>query len=226
MPVRLLQQLRLLVLGGGVQPEAVRLHREVAAVLVEPALAHVEDLLAFEQRVDDDRPFLQCRRHVPTIGGSWMIRSRRETSDSPRTSPSPRRRGGRPVSCCVTDCPTTRGARPTVGTTYPELADHIAQETGFVVLTFNFRGTGTSEGDFSAAGWLDDLRAAVTALAARDGVRDGLARRLRARRHVRGVRSRLRRPRARCRHHRRRRAPCATGRATPRTCSPTRARWA
>lgn len=63
-----------------------------------------------------------------------------------------------------------RGAT-TVGTTYPELADHIARETGFVVLTFNFRGTGTSEGDFSAAGWLDDLRAAVTALAARDRVR-------------------------------------------------------
>ena len=58
-----------------------------------------------------------------------------------------------------------------MGTTYPELADHIARETGFVVLTFNFRGTGTSEGDFSAAGWLDDLGAAVTALAARDGVR-------------------------------------------------------
>ena len=60
-------------------------------------------------------------------------------------------------SCSATACPTIRVARPTVGTTYPELADHIARETGFVVLTFNFRGTGTSEGDFSAAGWLDDL---------------------------------------------------------------------
>jgi putative redox protein len=63
-----------------------------------------------------------------------------------------------------------RGAT-TVGTTYPELADHIAREVGWVVLTFNFRGTGTSDGDFSAAGWLDDLRAAVTALAARQEVR-------------------------------------------------------
>jgi len=63
-----------------------------------------------------------------------------------------------------------RGAT-TVGTTYPDLADHIARESGWVVLTFNFRGTGTSEGDFSAAGWLLDLRAAVGALAARDGVR-------------------------------------------------------
>jgi len=63
-----------------------------------------------------------------------------------------------------------RGAT-TVGTTYPELADHLAREAGCVVLTFNFRGTGTSQGDFSAGGWLDDLRAAVTAVAERDGVR-------------------------------------------------------
>lgn len=63
-----------------------------------------------------------------------------------------------------------RGATA-VGTTYPELADHVARESGWVVLTFNFRGTGRSEGDFSAAGWLDDLRAAVTALATREGVR-------------------------------------------------------
>jgi putative redox protein len=59
----------------------------------------------------------------------------------------------------------------TVGTTYPDLADHIAREAGWIVLTFNFRGTGTSEGDFSARGWLDDLRSAVRALHARPDVR-------------------------------------------------------
>ena len=63
-----------------------------------------------------------------------------------------------------------RGAA-TVGTTYPDLADHIANEAGWTVLTFNFRGTGTSEGDFSAHGWLDDLRNAVRALHARPDVR-------------------------------------------------------
>jgi alpha/beta superfamily hydrolase len=66
-----------------------------------------------------------------------------------------------------------RGAA-TVGTTYPDLADRIAAEAGWVVLTFNFRGTGTSEGDFSARGWLDDLHNAVRALAARDDVRGGV----------------------------------------------------
>jgi len=63
-----------------------------------------------------------------------------------------------------------RGAA-TVGTTYPDLADRLAAEAGWVVLTFNFRGTGTSDGDFSARGWIDDVRAAVDALAARDDVR-------------------------------------------------------
>ena len=63
-----------------------------------------------------------------------------------------------------------RGASA-VGNTYPELADRLANESGWLVLTFNFRGTGTSEGDFSAVGWLDDVRAAVRALDARDDVR-------------------------------------------------------
>src|SRR5438445_12782736 len=63
-----------------------------------------------------------------------------------------------------------RGAAA-VGTTYPDLADRIARGTGWVVLTFNFRGTGTSEGDFSVDGWLADLRGAVRVLAGRGDVR-------------------------------------------------------
>jgi putative redox protein len=67
--------------------------------------------------------------------------------------------------------PTGPRGASAVGTTYPELADRLAHETGWLVLTFNFRGTGTSEGDFSAVGWLDDLRSAVRVLDARDDVR-------------------------------------------------------
>jgi putative redox protein len=63
-----------------------------------------------------------------------------------------------------------RGAA-TVGTTYPDLADRLARDARFVVLTFNFRGTGTSDGDFSVQGWLDDLRAAVADVGARTDVR-------------------------------------------------------
>jgi uncharacterized protein len=49
----------------------------------------------------------------------------------------------------------------TSGQTYPELAERLAADAGWTVLTFNFRGTGKSEGDFSLSGWLDDVRAAV-----------------------------------------------------------------
>jgi len=45
--------------------------------------------------------------------------------------------------------------------TYPELAAHLADDAGWVVLSFNFRGAGSSPGEFSLSGWLDDLRAAV-----------------------------------------------------------------
>ena len=54
-----------------------------------------------------------------------------------------------------------RGAA-TVGTTYPDLADHIANEAGWVVLTFNFRGTGTSAGTHDQGeGEQDDVIAAM-----------------------------------------------------------------
>ena len=45
--------------------------------------------------------------------------------------------------------------------TFPQLLDRIASELGWVGLTFTFRGCGTSEGDFSMQGWVDDLRAAI-----------------------------------------------------------------
>ena len=44
---------------------------------------------------------------------------------------------------------------------FPKLADRLAGETGWTVLTFNFRGTGRSEGDFSLGGWLADIGAAI-----------------------------------------------------------------
>ena len=56
------------------------------------------------------------------------------------------------------------------GLTYPELADRLADEAGWSVLTFNFRGTGASEGNFSLGGWLEDLHAAVDHLLAQERV--------------------------------------------------------
>ena len=57
--------------------------------------------------------------------------------------------------------PSGPGGAATAAQTYPVLADRIAADAGWVVLTFNFRGTGESEGDFSLGGWVADLRAAV-----------------------------------------------------------------
>jgi pimeloyl-ACP methyl ester carboxylesterase len=61
------------------------------------------------------------------------------------------------------------GAKLT-GQSYPQLADRLATDTGWEVLTFNFRGAGDSEGDFSLGGWLADLKAAIDHLLADDAV--------------------------------------------------------
>lgn len=63
-----------------------------------------------------------------------------------------------------------REATTSAVASYPELADRIAAEVGWTVLTFEFRGTGASSGSFSLGGWLTDLRAATDHLLATDEV--------------------------------------------------------
>jgi putative redox protein len=53
---------------------------------------------------------------------------------------------------------------------FPELAIRLAAETGAVVLTFDFRGTGLSDGDFSLGGWQADLAAGIETLRAVPGI--------------------------------------------------------
>ena len=57
--------------------------------------------------------------------------------------------------------PTRGRESPQSGLSFPELADRIAGELGWIVLTLNFRGCGKAEGDVSLVGWLDDVAAAV-----------------------------------------------------------------
>lgn len=60
--------------------------------------------------------------------------------------------------------PTRGRESPQSGLSFPELADRIATELGWLVLTMNFRGCGQAEGDFSLNGWLDDVHAGVAHL--------------------------------------------------------------
>ena len=60
-------------------------------------------------------------------------------------------------------------ARRSAGT-FPQLIDRIAIEVGLPAMTFTFRGCGTSTGDFSLQGWIDDLRAAIEHLITTFGV--------------------------------------------------------
>ena len=54
---------------------------------------------------------------------------------------------------------------------FPELAERIATEMGWMVLVYTFRGCGESGGDFSMLGWRDDLLAAAEFLRGTDGVK-------------------------------------------------------
>jgi putative redox protein len=51
-------------------------------------------------------------------------------------------------------------ARLSAGT-FPELIDRVTHQLGWAGMTFTFRGCGSSEGDFSLQGWVDDLRSAI-----------------------------------------------------------------
>jgi len=56
---------------------------------------------------------------------------------------------------------------------YHELADRLAADVGWLVLTFSFRGTSRSTGNFSLGGWLADLKLATDVLLDAPGV-DGV----------------------------------------------------
>jgi putative redox protein len=72
-------------------------------------------------------------------------------------------------SRCLLVChglPLTRGGGRTAAGTLPELAEHLASESGWVVASCSLSGVGGSKGTFSAARWRDDLAAVVDHLVA------------------------------------------------------------
>ena len=58
----------------------------------------------------------------------------------------------------VHDLPRPKGSAIDVAVTYPALADRLTRESDWRVVVAALRGAGESAGDFSALGWMDDLR--------------------------------------------------------------------
>ncbi len=65
--------------------------------------------------------------------------------------------------------PLERESAQRTGRTFPALADRLAAESGWEVIAGCLRGVGPSEGNFSLAGWLEDLGAFVDCAAGRAG---------------------------------------------------------
>jgi len=57
------------------------------------------------------------------------------------------------------ELPRDPGGGVAAATAYPALGDRLAEECSCRVVAGMLRGTGGSEGDFSASGWLDDIAA-------------------------------------------------------------------
>jgi uncharacterized protein len=60
--------------------------------------------------------------------------------------------------------PLTRGGGRTAAGTLPELAEHLAAESGWVVATCSLSGVGDAKGTFSGPRWREDLAAVVSHL--------------------------------------------------------------
>lgn len=117
---------------------------------------------------------------APDGSGPFTIRARQRGPGAPgavelaaylaRPAPSAAGGSGRHglVLCHGFPVDPAHHGRPDRG--YQELADRLAVDAGWVVLTFSFRGTAESTGNFSLGGWLQDLQAAIDTLLVTRGV--------------------------------------------------------
>lgn len=75
--------------------------------------------------------------------------------------PPGRPSGPPPAVILCHNYPSAGASAASAPETMPELADRIAAEMGWVALAFAYRGCGESEGQFSLAGWLEDIVNAI-----------------------------------------------------------------
>jgi pimeloyl-ACP methyl ester carboxylesterase len=96
-------------------------------------------------------------------GTLWRYATSPTPPAAPAGAPPPVAAAPGPVLFICHDLPKGLGQGPEVGRTLPSLADRLARESGWRVVTATLRGAGASEGDFSAPGWLEDLAAVIAA---------------------------------------------------------------
>lgn len=109
---------------------------------------------------------------APAAGGSFSFRAGDVTLAAHLARPAPSAASGAGrhglLLCHGFPVEPSDSGHPDRG--YHELADRLAADTGWMVLTFSFRGTAESSGNFSLGGWLTDLKAATDVLLQTPGV--------------------------------------------------------
>ncbi|HET9075427.1 MAG TPA: prolyl oligopeptidase family serine peptidase [Acidimicrobiales bacterium] len=112
------------------------------------------------------------RPTLPAGGGEFSVKLADRTLAAYVARPAPSAAGGSGrhglVLCHGFPADPPRPDSPNRG--YQQLADRLAADTGWVVLTFSFRGTSGSTGNFSLGGWLADLQVAIDVMLASDEV--------------------------------------------------------
>jgi fermentation-respiration switch protein FrsA (DUF1100 family) len=108
----------------------------------------------------------------PEAGGPFSIVADDRTLAAYLARPAPSAAGGsgRHGLVICHGFPSEQGVPNTPNRGYQQLADRLAADTGWVVLTFSFRGTSDSTGNFSLGGWLADLKLAIDVLFEGGGV--------------------------------------------------------
>lgn len=97
------------------------------------------------------------------VGGNLRFSSDGLSLAGYLAQPSGARASGHGVVLCHGFPNKGRGAENS-GKSFPELADRLSASLSWPVLTINFRGCATSEGNFELDGWQRDVAAAVAEL--------------------------------------------------------------
>jgi putative redox protein len=104
------------------------------------------------------------------MAGSYRFKSGQLQLAGHLATPPVRHAAGVPAVVLCHSFRAGEGGAPSTAFTHPQLADRIANELGWVALSFTCRGAGESDGQFSLGGWLTDIRAAIGHVADLDGV--------------------------------------------------------